>query len=144
MKLKTNEISKNHTFTSNFFYRRFSTILNDFWSLFLISDHFQALLSFLPRGSNFQKPLDYFPKPEIRLSQSVIGQVQVQQVLVQILGTQKMYFGLYLNTFYLSTLYSLHVLSTIVLKYSKIKYIGVLMTRMRRICTLTHWYCFLL
>jgi hypothetical protein len=34
---------------------------------------------------------------------SVIGQVQVQQVLVQILGTKKMYFGLYLDTFYLST-----------------------------------------
>jgi len=58
VKLKTNEISKNHTFTSNFSYWRFSTILNDFWSLFLISDYFQALLLYLPRGSNFQKPSD--------------------------------------------------------------------------------------
>ena len=34
---------------------------------------------------------------------SELGQVQVQQVQVQILDTLKIYFGLYWNTFYWST-----------------------------------------
>jgi hypothetical protein len=74
---------------------------------------------------------------------SEIGRVQVQQVSVQVLGTTQMYFGLYLKTFYLSKFYSVHVLSMIAPKYSKIKYIGVLITITKVATHLIHRYLYL-